>query len=204
MSARSNDGPFLGLTNTLSENYVRTAKRRADGPDGPGGRPGLLSLYRACLVNAESLVDEAKVLLAHHRAARAFALAYTAYEEVGKAMLVADAYCDRVATSELHAAFASHGVKAGYLQRSVRVDLDRASGWPGEGTIEYSVDSVGFRKRTAAMYVDFGTEYAPCIPDTAISTEDASARINLVDSHLHDISMAEYNGEQIGTYGLWK
>src|SRR5438093_1438111 len=111
---------------------------------------------------------------------------------------------DRVATSELHAAFASHGVKAGYLQRSVRVDLDRASGWPGEGTIEYSVDSVGFRKRTAAMYVDFGTEYAPCIPDTAISTEDASARINLVDSHLHDISMAEYNGEQIGTYGLWK
>ena len=59
----------------------------------------LLELYDACLRNAAELLAKAKLLLNHDHAARAFALAYTGWEEVGKAQLVGD-YANEMVADE--------------------------------------------------------------------------------------------------------
>ena len=91
---------------------VRTRKRKAEGAEGGmQAHSGLLKLYEACIANAEMLLEDARLLLENRRVARAFALAFTAYEEVGKSQVVADAYSGLVAASELSEAFRRHDLK---------------------------------------------------------------------------------------------
>jgi AbiV family abortive infection protein len=44
--------------------------------------------------NARELIQESKILLNHGHHARAFCLAFTAYEEIGKGQVVADYIMD--------------------------------------------------------------------------------------------------------------
>ena len=98
---------------------MRTRKRERQGPSGSHGRQGLLRLYDACISNAEDLLTEAETLFERQHYARAYALAYTSLEEIGKAHIVADFWTGVVSEEEFYEAFRNHKLKAAYIQRLV-------------------------------------------------------------------------------------
>lgn len=74
-------------------------------------------LYRACVQNAEDLLNESVLLAKYAKYHRATFLAITAYEEMGKAQLVAD-YADNVVSAgEFKRAFKDHSFKMAYMNR---------------------------------------------------------------------------------------
>lgn len=58
-------------------------------------RSELLGIYNSCLENAEELIEEAELLFTHGHFPRAYALGFTAYEELGKSQIVADLFTDK-------------------------------------------------------------------------------------------------------------
>ena len=74
-------------------------------------------LYRACVQNAEDLLNESVLLAEHAKYHRATFLAITAYEEIGKAHLVADYADNAVSDREFEKAFESHPFKVAYMNR---------------------------------------------------------------------------------------
>ena len=165
----------------------------------------LLDLYSACLRNAEDLVAEAELLLSHGHHARAFALAFTAYEEIGKSQLVADRFETRVSEKEFEAAFREHALKAAYESRHVR--LERVQGARGyEATIEY--DEKGARPlvsaRMDALYVSITGTKTPQEPRDVITPEVARRAIDGCRKQLEEIRFAEMVTERIGTASLTK
>ncbi len=182
---------------------MKTKKRQLHGPSDFDGNAALLKLYRACLENAEQLCEEAELLFEAHFNARAYALAYTAIEEVAKAHAVADLFTGVLSYSEFTDAFRDHKMKAAYLRRTVALPSVPFS----EATVEYdrrSVESV-ITSRNSALYVDFGADLAAVTPREAFDAESAESAIEQARALLHEILVNdEYFGHQIGTKGLWK
>ena len=184
---------------------MRTRSRQFEGDESPlHANPGLLRLYEACIENAEALVDDARLLAQNGRFARAFALAFTVYEEVGKSQIVANAYYGLVAVSELTGAFRRHDLKVAYVDRVVRLEPASASGQ--DATIEYEpIEAQAlFQARMRSLYVDFGMDYAPAMPGDAISQGQAEYMIEVVVRELEAIAWAETLNGRIGTKGLFK
>lgn len=119
----------------------------------------LLELYDACLRNANELLAEAHLLLRHGHVARGFALAYTGWEEVGKAQLVGDFANDMVAEEEFETAFKDHKLKSAYNWRHFVLNPTDLN----DSTIEYhrSRAQAAFEKRQAAFYVGKTRIYNP-------------------------------------------
>lgn len=84
----------------------------------------VLDLYAACLSNARDLLEEAELLASHGHAPRAYFLAYTALEELGKSQVVADYFNGLVSEAEFDAAFRDHVFKAAYVNRYVQIPAD--------------------------------------------------------------------------------
>ena len=163
----------------------------------------MLQLYTACLSNAEELCDESLLLFEAHRFPRAYALAYTALEEIAKAHAVADFYTGVLSHSEFDEAFRSHKMKAAYLDRVVAISSASST----EATVEYDqrAAKAPVILRMRALYVDFGVDYAPATPTEAIGSDAAGRAIDRVKALLHEILVNdEYHGHMIGTKGLWK
>lgn len=163
--------------------------RRLDG--------GLLKLYRACLRNAEELLKEAELLLENGHFARAFALGFTAYEEVGKSQIVADRFNNIVSQDEFDKAFQSHTLKAAYVGRHIQLP---------DGAVVYDREALkaNWRLRLAALYVERGADNKPQIPSEAVSRESATDVIERVREELEAIRHAEWLNQRIGTKGLFK
>jgi len=181
---------------------MRTRRREREGPHGSEGQPSLLRLYRACLHNAEDLCHEASLLFRAQRFPRAFALAFTALEEIAKAHAVADFYTGVLSESELQDAFRKHRMKTAYLDRVVSISTGSA-----EATVEYdpraAESSVNLRMR--ALYVEYGIDHAPAMPAEAIGRDLAKSTMDRAEVELHEMWVQEeYYGHQIGTKGLWK
>ena len=162
----------------------------------------LLPLYDASMRNAAALVEQAELLLSHRHHARAFALAFTAYEEIGKAQLIADFFNDVVSEKEFEAAFQDHRLKAAYVSRVVALSLENLQ----DATIEYDRTKVAdlFLKRTQALYVDRGDGMSPIIPSETIDVTLAEKAISRVKEEIHSIQFAEYLNGRIGSKGLFK
>ena len=112
---------------------MRTEKaKRANAPARHGMQTimSLCKLYSACMQNATDLLAEAELLFDHDHLSRAFALAYTGWEEVGKAQLVGDYSSQMVAEEEFEAAFRDHHLKAAY-----NVSDPRNAGQAWSGTL---------------------------------------------------------------------
>jgi len=77
----------------------------------------LVDLYIACLRNARSHHDAALALLQADFVPQAFAVAFSGWEEVGKAQIVADFANGMAAESEYEEAFRSHHLKVSYNRR---------------------------------------------------------------------------------------
>jgi AbiV family abortive infection protein len=148
------------------------------------------------------LVDEAELLLAHDAAARAFALAFTALEEIGKSQLVADFFNDQVSEAEVAAAFRSHHIKLAYLDRRVRIDGKLGS----DATIEYDTAALNplATRRHDALYVNHGAAFKPQEPSALIDPGEARDLIDTAIRELHAIEHAEELNGRIGSKGLFK
>lgn len=182
---------------------MKTRKKLAESPAAGLKRidMSLLPLYRACLRNAEALLTEAELLLEHDHVPRAFALGYTAYEEIGKAQVVADHFSGIVAESEFQAAFKDHHLKSAYVRRFVQVHRDRSE----TPTIEYDPAEMKpyVKARMDSLYVDF-VDGKPQTPEGAISRELAESVVRAGRSELEFIRAAEMVSERIGSKGLFK
>lgn len=157
----------------------------------------LLDLYEACLGNAEDLVTEADLLLSNGHVARAYALGFTAYEEIGKSQLVADKFNDVVSGAEFAEAFRSHTLKAAYVARHVTLP---------SGTVVYDRAAVKshYQLRSDALYVGLETGNSPRRPADAVSRDAAESVIEAVRQELESIRYAEWLNQRIGTKGLFK
>ena len=180
-------------------------RQRAQSPSAPGEiapRSWVLAVYRACLANARALIEEAELLLAHKHSARAYFLAYTAIEELGKSQVVADSYYDLVSEKEFEAAFRDHVFKAAYVTRYVQVPAEIHHEW----FIEY--DKVAARKHIAcrerALYVERCEGHRPQSPVDEFSHEDARRIIDTGRQYLEEIDDLELMTNQIGTKAFTK
>ena|SRR2546426_8289566 len=182
---------------------MKTRKRQREGFHGSEGNPVLLKLYAACLHNAEQLCDDAELLFEARHFPRAYALAFTALEEIAKAHAIADYFTGVLSHSEFTNAFHKHRMKAAYLDRVVTIECLPSA----VATVEYDERAVESQviSRMRAFYVDFGVNYAPMTPCDAIDSDMAGRAIERARALLHEIIVNdEYFGHQIGTKGLWK
>jgi AbiV family abortive infection protein len=162
---------------------------------------GLLHAYNACLDNARDLVSEAELLLKHKHHSRAYALAFTALEEVSKSKIVADRFTDLITDDEFKSLFKKHSAKV------QRVDwvIDTINKYQREHGFEYRGTRPTLAVRNAAMYVDIDYSGKCFIPKDSVTEENARDLINLVEVGLDEIwEQTEIKGEQIGTKGFMK
>ncbi|MGP1385533.1 MAG: AbiV family abortive infection protein [Thainema sp.] len=179
-------------------------------------------LYFACKDNAHQLVKEAEILLNHGAFARAYCLAYTAYEEMGKSQIVADYIDERVSLAEFNKAFRNHDLKVAYNHRVATFGDDyadatrsifdkRMAGLPVDfsedpsPTLNYDENAVKgmFDKRKAGLYVGF-SEGQVLQPSKQVSAEEAEAMIASVWEVIHAVESAEVMNGRIGSAALFK
>ena len=180
-------------------------RRKAQEPPTGGKRKidmRLLDLYTACLKNARELLEESELLIAHEHHARAYFLAYTAIEELGKSQVVADYFYDIVTKSEFEAAFRDHKFKAAYLNRYVQIPNDLKDEW----FIEYDAKSSPghMEARNRSLYIECLPEHVPQFPAHAISLESANELISTGTKYLAEIIRMEHLTERIGTKAFTK
>jgi AbiV family abortive infection protein len=162
----------------------------------------LLDLYDACLRNADELLTEARLLISHGHVARAFALAYTGWEEVGKAQLVGDFANDMVSQEEFEAAFRDHTLKSAYNWRQFVLNTKDVNA----STIEYDRNRAreAFEKRQAAFYVGKDTLLKPLTPDEGVTKEEAEQVIHALATEIRHIREADAMTERIGSASFLK
>jgi len=162
----------------------------------------LLNLYAACLKNADHLIQEADLLLSHGHHARAFCLAFTAFEELGKSQLVADHFNELISDAEYRAAFHDHRIKAAYVERYVAIPKNQKDMW----FIEYDKQSVStdISCRMRSLYVEAGNDFKPLLPEAAISVDLAKKTVDGARRFLDEILKMEYLTERIGTKAFTK
>ena len=162
----------------------------------------LLDLYSACLKNASELLEEAVLLLSNGHHPRAYFLAYTAMEELGKSQVVADYFYDMVSKAEFEAAFRDHRFKAAYVKRYVQITDNHKGDW----FIEYDPRSTGHytQERNRSLYIEHLPDHTPQFPVQMISPESANELIAAAKEYLSEIIKMEHITERIGTKAFTK
>jgi len=181
---------------------MKTRRRQSEKSRRRAVGSGLLDLHHACLRNADDLLEEAELLLSHGKAPRAFMLAFTALEELGKSQLVADYFNDMVAKAEFDEAFRDHRLKLKYLQRVVDAPSTTGGAW----TIEYEneLPLPEPQRRMDSLYVHYKERFEPVMPAKKISKEDASTLIREVREAIDETRELSYFTERFGTKAFTK
>jgi AbiV family abortive infection protein len=78
-------------------------------------REQYLRLYRAAFNNAGRLVDDAETLYAAKRFPTAYALAFTALEEIAKSQVAADVFTGLITEEQFNRYYLSHAKKIGSM-----------------------------------------------------------------------------------------
>lgn len=162
----------------------------------------LLDLYKACMKNAYSLMDEAKLLFDNKHYPRAFFLALTSFEEIGKGQMVADYFSDCITKEEFAKSFKDHYIKISYNNRYIQIFTNPKEPAVLEYHPEKSKDFV--EARMSALYVEYKNKFIPETPESSINNELADRMINRVEKELHSIEHALWLNQRIGTKGLFK
>jgi len=182
---------------------MKTRKKKSEGSDSKtlSSHSDYLQLYRACISNSFSLIEEARLLYKHKYYARAFFLALTADEELGKSQLIADFINDCFSQEEFEKAFRDHDLKIAYNRRY----LTLSEGTKGDATIEYDLKDVKsyIKARMNSLYVN-RTGTSPLLPSEVINKDMAKRMIESVIEDLGNIEYSEWLNQRIGTKGLAK
>jgi len=161
-------------------------------------------LYEACMANSGRLLEAAKVLGKNGYYAQAFFLALTAWEEIGKAQVVADYSEDCVSREEFDKAFHEHSLKHAYLSR--KVELTTSGNTVTDATITYDVKRGKelAKWREHALYVSLGQDFDSFSPDAQISDKQCQNIIFEVEGYTQYLRHMEYITERIGIKSLTK
>jgi AbiV family abortive infection protein len=164
-------------------------------------RNEFLALYNASLRNATELLGEAEILFEREKYARAYALAFTALEEISKSQLAADVFTGLITGEEFNECFRDHRKKIERMAWATE-DAKHYLAMPEEDYIE--VQEVTFASRQSALFVGFKNgEIAS--PSALIGREEARSVIHTTQTAIQRIiEMTEYWGHQIGTKGFMK
>lgn len=154
------------------------------------------------MLNALDLLKEARILYKHRRYARAYALAFTAFEEVGKGQIVADFITGVASKEELQSAFRDHKLKAAYMGRQYVIRTKN----PQDVTVEYDVTKTKqlLIQRNAALYVNMSDDFLTQSPKQVFRAKHAMDTIKAVEEKIRFILYAERLNERIGTKAIAK
>jgi len=170
-----------------------------------------LDIYVAAHKNAFDLLQDAKVLFEKRRFASAYALGFTALEEISKSQLAADVYTGFTDEEHFKKVWLNHEKK----MANVKWAHDDANSfaynlkWIGPDADDVkpmTPDEPIFHKRKAALYVDADLNAsAVSTPNEAVTEQDAEGIIHIVETALQRIwEVTEHWGHQIGTKGFMK
>ena len=153
-----------------------------------------LDTYRRAADNALSLIEEAEILVSRGHHARAFALACTALEEIGKSQYAADVYTGFVPPEEFEKMIRKHQFKSAYPSRFVELG-------PLIQPVlkdQHVADEL-FSRRNDALYASPTNEV-----DDAAFEQDAATMIDYCLTWIERIRRQEDISERIGTKGFLK
>lgn len=188
---------------------MKTEKKRKFAKTTATRNPNLWELRTECWNNSIGLLKESCLLFENGYYARAFLLAYTAMEEVGKYLVVCDFINDIVSMQEFKKVFKDHGLKTAYFHNSVRMDTNK--GWASflmsaDLTIEY--DDKGFedliKLRNRSAYVGLGQSLQPIAPCKSIDKDTADSMIKKVSKEISLIDFSEDLNGRIGSKAIYK
>lgn len=164
-------------------------------------RNEFLALYNASLKNASQLLAEAEVLFEKEKYARAYALAFTALEEISKSQLAADVFTGLISRDEFNECFRDHRKKIERMAWATE-DAKHYLAMPEEEYIE--VQEATFASRQSALFVGFQNEKVVS-PSDVIGREEARSIIHTAQTAIQRIiEVTEFGGHQIGTKGFMK
>jgi AbiV family abortive infection protein len=161
----------------------------------PDDAKQVYAAYARCHNNAVILITDSETLFAARRFPRAFALAITAWEELGKSQIAADYHSGVLTDIEYNAAFKEHRIKTAYLNRAGAIDGSDFL------TVAYNT-TIGHRleeARQTALYASANSN-----PSDEITEENARDVIERVKAHLEYIRFAENFNGRIGSKALFK
>lgn len=183
-------------------NFMKTEKayKEEKGVQKPS-REKLWELIDSCWINVIDLVKEAEILFENDKYQRAFVLAFTALEELGKYLIVCDYNNGSVSKQEFEKAFHHHGIKPGYLFNHVEFSENS----PLKIVYDEKKYQPYFQRRNNAMYVgwDVKTELVNK-PMEQINKDIAFSMIELVRKQAKSIRFAEELNGRIGSKALYK
>lgn len=169
-----------------------------------------LDLYNKANENASNLLNSANILYSEGCFPQAYALAFTALEEISKAQLSADVFTGLCSEEEFKKEYRSHLDKISNVKW---VHIDASSfpykyKWYGPDDFEdICPKEPTFEKRQKALFVDVNfDEGVVSLPAEATSQKDAEEIIHLVEVAFERIRevTGEFGGMQIGTKGFMK
>lgn len=183
---------------------MKTPKAHAEPKKGPDFARycRLVDLYVACLKNARSHHDAAVALLDAGFISQAFALGFTAWEEIGKAQIVADFANGMAAECEYEEAFRSHGLKVSYNSRQFELNIADIPA----SLIKYEPGSAKplFEARQRALYVGKDENDQAVVPENEIPRGAVEKALRRVKKELDDIDMQDAISERIGSASFLK
>jgi AbiV family abortive infection protein len=151
--------------------------------------------YVNCHNNAVDLISDAEILYQAGKFARSFALAITAWEELGKSQIAADYHSGLLSEKEYKAAFKEHRVNTSYLNRAGAIDGKKFLTVAHNSTLGHRLEDA----RQTALYAS-----AENMPREAIDQENSKEIIDRVNEHIHYIRFAEEFNGRIGSKALFK
>ncbi|MFL0685502.1 MAG: AbiV family abortive infection protein [Algoriphagus aquaeductus] len=161
----------------------------------------LWELIQSCWENVIDLIQDSEILFNRSKYPRAYALAYTALEELGKYLIVCDYYNGLVSKEEFEKAFHNHGMKPGYLFNKVVMSED----FPDKIIYDEKRFQSYFQERNNAMYVRWDKKNeAILLPKKHVNKEFAEMMIAKVKRQVESIVHAIELTGRIGSKGLYK
>jgi AbiV family abortive infection protein len=167
----------------------------------PSLRDESLVLYHCAHNNAVELLEEAEILFAKGAFPRAYALAFTALEEIAKSQLAADVFTCFITESEFHEHYCDHKKKIGRMAWATE-DAKRYLDGPEGDYVDVEVPT--FTNRMDAMYVSINNGRVR-MPADVIDFKAAQGIVHTVRvalARIHEVT--EVWGHQIGTKGFMK
>lgn len=177
---------------------VCSAKSR-DGGESLSGEAKFLEVYRLAHNNAVNLLSEAELLFKNAKYARAYALAFTALEEISKSQLAADVYTGYIDENEFWEHIKKHDKKI------------RRMAWATEDARRYLDEDENYAdvfrpkvaRRMDALYVNFDGNVVQS-PENVITHDDAKSLLHTVNVAFDRIWCAESMSIRIGTKSFMK
>jgi AbiV family abortive infection protein len=167
----------------------------------PSTREAYLVLYRRAHNNAVELIEEAEILFAKGAFPRAYALAFTALEEIAKSQLAADVFTGFITEGEFNEHYRDHKKKI----RRMAWATEEAKRYLDDPDGDYvDVEKPTFANRMDAMYVSINNGKVRT-PADVIDSAAAQGIIHTVKVAFERIfEITDFWGHQIGTKGFMK